>query len=98
MTKRGVASHHIVQREEAKIVPSAVKVMKTVFWDSEGCILIDFLEKGQTINSAHYVQTLNKLRRELRETRPKKKTVILQHDNGRPHIARLTLQTIQKNS
>jgi histone-lysine N-methyltransferase SETMAR len=28
---------------------------------------------------------------------PKKKTVILQHDNARPHTARLTLQTIQKN-
>jgi histone-lysine N-methyltransferase SETMAR len=44
-----------------------------------------------------YVQTLNKLRRALREKRPKKKTVILQHDNSRPHTARLNWQTIQKN-
>jgi hypothetical protein len=28
---------------------------------------------------------------------PKKKTVILQHDNARPHTVRLTLRTIQKN-
>jgi histone-lysine N-methyltransferase SETMAR len=59
------------------------------------------LEKEETINAARYVQTFNKLRRALREKRPKKKkkkkTVILQHDNARPHTARLTLETIQKN-
>jgi transposase len=55
------------------------------------------LEKGEAINAARYVLTLNKLRRALREKRPKK-TVILQHDNARPHTARLTLQTTEKNS
>jgi hypothetical protein len=59
--------------------------------------LVDFLGKGETINAARYVQMLNKLRSALREKRPKKKTVVLQHDNARPHTARLTLQTIQKN-
>jgi transposase len=56
-----------------------------------------FWEKGQMIIAARYVKTLNKLRRALHEKRPKKKTAILQHDNARPRIARLTLQTIQKN-
>jgi histone-lysine N-methyltransferase SETMAR len=46
--------------------------------------------KGETLTAARYVQTF-------REKRPKKKTVILQHDNARPYTARLTLQTIQKN-
>jgi transposase len=55
------------------------------------------LGKGETINAARYVQTFNKLRRVLREKRPKKKTVILQHDNSRHHTARLNWQTIQKN-
>jgi transposase len=36
----------------------------------------------------------DKLRPTLREKRPKKKTVILHHDNSWPHTARLTLQTI----
>ena len=40
-----------------------------------------------------YVQTLFKLRRALRDTRPGRK-VILQHDNARPHTARLTLEKI----
>jgi histone-lysine N-methyltransferase SETMAR len=83
---------------EAEKVPSAGKIMGTLFWDSGGCTLVDFLEKEETINAARYVQTLNKLRRALREQSLKKKTVILQHDNARPHTARLTLQTIQKSS
>jgi hypothetical protein len=45
--------------------------MGTVFWDSEGCILVDFLEKGKTINAARYVQTLKELRRALLEKRPR---------------------------
>jgi transposase len=71
--------------------------MGTVFWDSAGSILIDYLGKGETISAARYVQMLNKLRRALRERRPKKKTAINQHDNAGPHTARLTLQTIRKN-
>jgi len=38
-------------------VPSAAKVMVTVFWDAEGLILAEFLERGQTITAALYVQT-----------------------------------------
>jgi hypothetical protein len=34
--------------------------MGTVFWVSEGCILVEFLLKRETINMAHYVQMLKK--------------------------------------
>jgi transposase len=54
-------------------------------------------EKGEKINAARYVQTLNKFRRALREKHQKKGTVTLQHDNARPHTALLTLQTVRKN-
>jgi hypothetical protein len=60
------------------------KVMGTVSWGSEGCKLVNFLENKEMINAAHYSQTLNKLHRALHEKSPKKKTVILQHDNARP--------------
>jgi len=30
---------------------SARKIMATVFWDMEGVLLVDFLERGSTINS-----------------------------------------------
>ena len=39
-------------KKKFKTLPSAVKVMCTVFWDRKGVILLDFLEPRQTINSA----------------------------------------------
>ena len=48
--------------EKFKTLPSAGKVMCTVFWDRKGVILLDFLELGQTINSDHYIATLTKLK------------------------------------
>jgi histone-lysine N-methyltransferase SETMAR len=71
--------------------------MENLLLDSEGCILVEFLEKGEMINAARYVQTRNKLRRVIRDKRQKKKTVILQHDNARPYTTCLTLQIIQNN-
>jgi transposase len=59
--------------------------------------VVDIFEKGETSNAARYVQKLSKLRRAFPEKRPKQKTVILQHDDVRPHTARLTLHAIQNN-
>ena len=69
--------------------------MGTVFWDAEGLILAEFLERGRTITAARYVQTLHKLRRALRDKRPGRNFIIL-HDNARPHAARLTSEAIAK--
>lgn len=86
---------HSPSKKKAKTVPSAAKVMGTVFWDAEGLILAEFLERGQTITAARYVQTLHKLRRALRYKRPGRNIIIL-HDNARPHAARLTSEAIAK--
>ena len=89
--------HHLDSptKKKPKTMPSAKKIMGTFFWDAEGCILIEFLEPGKTINAARYVQTLLMLRRALRDKQPGRK-VILQHDNVRPHTARLTYEKIEK--
>jgi hypothetical protein len=39
-----MASHHIAKKKP-KTVPSPGKVTGIVFWDSEGCIPVNFLEK-----------------------------------------------------
>jgi hypothetical protein len=35
-------------------MPSAKKIIGTIFRDAEGCILIEFLEPGELIMSGHY--------------------------------------------
>ena len=39
---------HSPSKKKAKTVPSAAKLMGTAFWDAEGLILAEFLERGQT--------------------------------------------------
>ena len=78
---------------------SAGKVMLTIFWDSKRPILEDFLEKGSTINSASYCDLLaNRLKPAIRTKRRGllSKKVLLQHDNARPHVAKATIETINK--
>ena len=87
--------HHLDSptKKKPKTMPSAKKIMGTIFWDAEGCILIEFLELGKTINASHYVQTLSKLRHALRAKRPERK-VTLQRNKVRPKTTCLTLEKI----
>ena len=41
-----------------KTKDSAGKVMWTVFWNSEGAVLSDLLEKGATVHSENYTETI----------------------------------------
>ena len=77
-------------------MPSAGKVLLTVFWDNEGILLEEYMEKGQTINSASYKQTLINLRRAIQNKRRGKlsKTIFLFHDNARPHSAHATQELL----
>ena len=72
--------------------------MTSVFWDSEGVLLVDIMQPGTTINSNAYVQTLKKLQGQLRCVRPhrQREDVFLLHDNACPHVSRQTIDVIQK--
>ena len=50
---------HLPQPKKIKIMSSAEVVMFTVFWDARGVMFLDFLPKGQTINSTQYQKTLS---------------------------------------
>ena len=88
--------HHLDSptKKKAKTVQFVGKVVGSVFWDAQGCLLVEFLEPGQTINAARYTQTLVKLRSALHDKRPGRK-VILQHNNVHPHTARATVEKIR---
>ncbi|UYV62570.1 hypothetical protein LAZ67_2001123 [Cordylochernes scorpioides] len=55
--------------KKAKTVPSAGKVMVSVIWDSEGVLLLDFLNKGQTITGNYYANLVKQLREAIKEKR-----------------------------
>ena len=44
-----------------KVTASSGKVMASVYWDSEGVIMVDFLKKGHTINGEYYANELRNL-------------------------------------
>ena len=44
-----------------KVGPSAGKVMAIVIWDSEGILMIDYLEHGDTINGQYCANQIARL-------------------------------------
>ena len=53
-----------------KIQTSAGKVLATIFWDVQGILFIDYLEKGRTINSEYYIALLVHLKEEIEKNQP----------------------------
>jgi hypothetical protein len=56
--------------EKTSLVLSAGMVMASVFWDSEGILFIDYLEKGKTVTRKYYSNLLTRLDEKIREKRP----------------------------
>jgi len=75
--------------KKAKTVPSAGKVMATVFWASQGAIYIDYLKKGKTVTGLYYAELLGRFAAELQKIRRHlaKKTVLFHHDNAPAHTS-----------
>ena len=72
----------------------AGKVLCTVLWDTLGILLVDFLARGGTVNAEYYYETLQKLRRSIRNKRRGKfcAGIFLLHDNARPQTVRRSTQ------
>ena len=48
-----------------KRVYSAAKILASIFWNSQGVIMVDYLEEGCTINGAYYAEELRRLCQEI---------------------------------
>ena len=48
-----------------KRVSSAGKVIASIFWDSQGVIMVDYLEESHMINGAYYAEKLRWLHQEI---------------------------------
>ena len=76
-------------------IPSAKtrwKILVSSFWDQDGILLIDYLQKGQTINAEYYSSLLVQLNDILKEKHRGKVTnvVLFLHDNAPAHRALAT--------
>lgn len=85
---------------KAKTRLSAGKVLATVFWDSQGVLLLDFLHDQRTVNAAYYCTLLNQVKAAYRSKRRGQpvRDVILLHDNARPHTANETRLKLEEMS
>ena len=67
--------------KKTRSVPSVGKViMASVFWDAEGILFIDYLEKGKKLTGEYYSNLLTRLNEKMHEKRPglqKKKSSFL---------------------
>jgi len=71
--------------------------MASVFWDVEGILIIDYLEKGKTITGEYYSNFLARPDEKIREKRPglqNKKTIFYQ-DNAPVHKSVLSMEKLR---
>ncbi|XP_073527124.1 histone-lysine N-methyltransferase SETMAR-like [Phyllobates terribilis] len=81
-----------------KVSSSAAKVMASIFWDAEGIIMVDYLEKGATITGSYYAEQIRRLREAIKEKRRGKLRagVLFHRDNAPAHKAAVAMATIQE--
>ncbi|GBP68762.1 Histone-lysine N-methyltransferase SETMAR [Eumeta japonica] len=80
-----------------KVKKSASKLMATIFWDSEGVLLIDYLPKGTTMNGQYYANLLAQAREAVVQKRRGKlsRGVLFLQDNASVHTARVSRQALK---
>lgn len=83
---------------KAKVQQSRRKIMATVFWDSQGILMVDFKKEGTTVTATYYATLLERLRKAIREKRWGKLAggVLLLHDNAPVHTAAIAKATAVK--
>ena len=79
-----------------KVSQSAGKIMATLFWDTEGILLIDYKDKGVTITGEYYAGLLQRLKEAVKEKRRGKwtKGVLPLHDNAAVHKSNVALAAL----
>jgi len=77
---------------------SAGKVMLSVFWDVNGILFIDFLDKDKIMNSEYYMALLDRLTAEIMIKRPyiQDKKVLFHHDNFSCHESMETMAKLKE--
>ena len=79
-----------------KKVLSVGKVIVSIFWDSQGVIMSDYLEQGRIINGAYYADELRLLHQEITRKRRGKLTcsVLLLQENAPAHTSQVAMTAV----
>ncbi|GBN52862.1 Mariner Mos1 transposase [Araneus ventricosus] len=87
-----MAAYWFPETQESKATSFFKKIMCTVFCDCKGILLVDWMERGTTINATTYCEALKKLRRSIQNKRRGllDSGIVFVHDNVRRHTARVT--------
>ena len=87
--------------KKARQVRSYVKVMLTVFFDSEGVAHYEFLPQGRTVNKEYYLEVVQSLREAVRKKIPdawRENRWMLQNDNAPSHSSFLVRDFLAKHA
>ena len=52
-----------------KVLPSEGKVLLSVFWNTQGVVMVDYLQRGATITGLYYAHLIHKFRDAIKERR-----------------------------
>ncbi len=77
---------------------SAGKIMMVIFWDKDGVLLTEYLQRGTTINGPYYASIIERLRSVILEKRRGKvnRGVLLLHDNAPVHKSNIVQAAIRQ--
>jgi hypothetical protein len=81
-------SNTSLQPKKVRQVRSHVKVMLTVYFDSEGVVHYEFLPQGRTVNKEYYLEVMQRLCEAVMKKRRDawhENQWMLQHDNPPSH-------------
>ena len=78
---------------EFKRGQTSTKNKATVFRDAQGSIVIDYLQKGQTITGEYYATLLSRLHKKLQTECPKlaHQKILFHQDNAPAHISAVSM-------
>ena len=67
--------------------------MASIFWDSQGVIIVEYLEQGRMINGAYYAGELRRLRQKIAKKRREKLTcgILLLQKNAPVHSSQVVM-------
>ena len=78
-----------------KTQTSAGKILASVFWDAQGILFIDYLEKKRTINREYYIALLVCLKEEITKKCPQMKKVLSPRQCHKLIVMMAKLQELQ---